>query len=339
VYARTREEIARKLAQLISAQQEGIPLPVERETVATFFASWLDGARSTLRPRTWERYEEYVRVHVVPGLGRAPLQRLQPQQLQRFYQDRLDAGLSSTTVHQMHAVIHRALAQAVRWNLVTRNIADLVDPPRRRHHAMRVLSADEVRRLLDAVRGTRSEALLTLAVTTGMRQGELLALRWRDVDLDVAQLSVAATVQRSQQHGLVVAEPKTARSRRMVALTEGAVQALQRHRAAVVEERLRTETWTELDLVFPNRVGRHQEAGRLMAEYRRTLERAGLPRIRFHDLRHTAASLMLARGVHPKIASEMLGHATIAITLDLYSHVTPTMQREAAATLDRLIWG
>jgi integrase len=172
-----------------------------------------------------------------------------------------------------------------------------------------------------------------------MRQGELLALRWRDVELDNARLAVRATVRRIGKT-MWVGEPKTRKSRRSVALTQGAVDALQRHRAAQVEERLRAATWDDMDLVFPNRRGRHQEVPDLLAEdFRPLLERAGLPRIRFHDLRHTAATLMLARGVPAKVASEMLGHSTIGITLDLYSHVSEGMQRQAAQAIDGLIWG
>lgn len=339
VYGRTREAVARQLTSLLKAQQDGVSMPTTSETLDTFFRRWLEGAQATLRPRTWERYEQLVRVHLRPALGKVPLRRLQPQQLHALYQQLLARGLRPATVHQLHAVIHRGLAQAARWNLVARNVAELVDAPRVHRTEMEVLSADESRRLLAAAEGTRWEALLTLALTTGMRQGELLALRWRDVDPERQVLSVTATVQRSRRSGLLVAEPKTQRSRRQVALTAGAANALRRHKALQAQERLVAKTWSELDLVFPNRVGRHQETTRLILEFRALLEAAELRRIRFHDLRHTAATLMLGQGVHPKVASEMLGHATIGITLDLYSHVTETMQKGAAAALDQALWG
>ena len=168
-----------------------------------------------------------------------------------------------------------------------------------------------------------------------MRMGELLALSWRDVDLEGATLQVKATLQRTRD-GFTFAEPKPARSRRQVALTIAAVASLKRHRVVQAEERLRLGiAWEENDLVFANEVGRPIEAANLRNRYFwRLLERAGLPRIRFHDLRHTAATLMLGQGVHPKVVSEMLGHSQISITLDLYSHVTPTMQREAAEAMD-----
>ncbi len=173
-----------------------------------------------------------------------------------------------------------------------------------------------------------------------MRQGELLALRWRHVDLEARTVQVRATLQRADD-GFTFAEPKTAHSRRQVALTKTAIVALRRHRGLQLEERLRLGTaWEDNDLVFANEVGRPIEATNLIRRsFHPLLERAGLPRIRFHDLRHTAATLMLGRSVHPKVVAEMLGHSQIAVTLDLYSHVTPTMQREATAALDAVLRG
>jgi integrase len=180
--------------------------------------------------------------------------------------------------------------------------------------------------------------LCVLAITTGMREGELLALRWRYVDLDRGVLAVMGTAQRLRSEGLVIRETKTARSRRQVVLSSTAVAALGRHRVLQAAERLQAgERWEDLDLVFPNRVGRIQEATTLLQEeFYPLLERAGLPRIRFHDLRHTAATLMLSRGVHPKVASDVLGHSTVGITLDLYSHVSDAMHRDAARRMDDL---
>lgn len=260
--------------------------------------------------------------------------------LDRLYHQRLAAGLSPTTVRHVQAILHRVLEQAVRWGVVARNVADLVDPPRRAQRDMRPLDAVQVRRLLDAAHGDRLEAIFVLAVTTGMRRGELLALRWRGVDLDGASLSVTGTLHQTPS-GLVVAEPKTPRSRRRIDLTPTAVAALRRHRTAQLEERLLAGSlWQEGGFVFTNVVGRAVDPGNLLLRaFAPLLTRAGLPRMRFHDLRHTAATLMLTRGVHPKIVSEMLGHATIAITLDTYSHVLPTMQQAAARAMEDVLTG
>jgi integrase len=221
--------------------------------------------------------------------------------------------------------------------MLPRNVAALVTPPRINRKEIRTLSPEESRRFLAAIESDRLEALYVLAVTSGMRQGELLALRWTDVDLEAPAVSVHATLQRTRG-SLVFAPPKTSRSRRRVALTRAAVEALRRHRARQGAERLRAGTaWGDPELIFTNEVGQPLHGTYLTKLFQVALVRAGLPRLRFHDLRHTAATLLLGRGVHPKIASEMLGHSSVAITLDLYSHVTPTMQREAATEMDRAL--
>ena len=190
-----------------------------------------------------------------------------------------------------------------------------------------------------AASGDRFEALYVLALTTGMRQGEILALKWPEVDLDSGMIQVKATLHRTRA-GFEFLEPKTARSRRQIALTGAAVAALRGHRAAQIEERLGCPYWDDPELVFASEVGTPiQSPNLLRRSFFPLLDRAGLPRIRFHDLRHTAATLLLGQGVHPKIVSEMLGHSNIAITLDLYSHVTPTMQKAAVEALDAVLSG
>jgi integrase len=339
VYGRTRQEVQRRLSEARRLVDDGLPLPPQRETVGSFLTAWLEGQRSRVRARSWMRREQLIRLHALPIIGRIPLARLQPQHVEQLLADRRAAGLGDYSLHHLRAVLHRALEQAVRWNLVARNVVHSVDPPRVARREMTVLTPEEVRRLLDAAAGGPIEALLTLAVTTGMRRGELLALRWRDVDLTRRSLRVVGSLQRDATGRLDILEPKTARSRRQVELTGLAVDALQRHRAAQAQRRLLLgEEWNDHDLVFPSTLGLPQDGSHLVdGQFRPLLRRAGLPPIRFHDLRHTAATLMLERGVHPKIVSEMLGHSTIAITLDLYSHVTPTMQRAAANALDELL--
>lgn len=338
-FGKTRHEASVKLNAALKARQDGLPIPGDRQTVAMFLEDWLVAIEPSLRPGTFRRYREYVRLHLTPTIGRVALARLTPQQVQRLYADRLAFGLSHTTVGHMHAVLHHALSQAARWGLVTRNVAGLVSRPRAEHHEMMALSPDKARALLEAAQGDRFEALYVLALSTGMRQGELLALKWPDVDLDARRLAVRSTLRRTD-NGFVFNEPKTARSRRQVSLTMTAVAALKRHRTQQLEERLRQPYWQDANLVFATEVGTPVEATNLIRRsFRPLLLRAGLPQIRFHDLRHTAATLLLGQGVHPKVASEMLGHSSISITLDLYSHVTPTMQQTAVDALDAVLGG
>jgi integrase len=338
VYASTRSAVAQKLTGLLKAQQDGVPIPRDRQTVAGFLDDWLEAVRPAVRPRTWQRYEEYVRIHVRPGLGSLLLAKVEPRHLQHLYAERQGAGLSARSVGHMHRMLHKAFGQATRWGITVRNITDLVDPPRAAHVEMRTLSPAEAERFLDATRGDPLEALYVLAITAGLRQGELLGLRWREVDLDGRTIRVIGALQNIPGHGLTIVEPKSTKSRRLVTIGRLATDALRRHRAVQLAERLRLgSTYNDHDLVFPNGLGKPMNPSNLLTRsYHPLLAQAGLPRMRFHDLRHTAATLLLGEGVHPKVVSEMLGHSTITVTLDLYSHVTPTMQQQAADAIDVL---
>ena len=333
-YGKTRREVAQKLTEAVRRHQEGLRPARDDLTVAEFLDNWLMAARGTVKQRTWKGYESYLRNHAVPALGRLRLSRLEPHHLQKLYADLVESGRSSTTAHHLHAVLHRALRQAERWGHVPRNVAALVDPPRMARREMQTLSAPQVRDLLDAASGDRLKTLYVVAVTTGMRQGELLALRWRDVDLEQGVLRIRGNLQ-----GGEIVEPKSAKSRRQIELAATTVRSLRLHRQQQNRERLALGAeWVDMDLVFANHVGRPLSPSNLVRRsFKPLLRRAGLPEIRFHDLRHTAATLLLSQGVHPKIVSEMLGHSQISVTLDLYSHVTPTLQRDAARAFDALL--
>ena len=236
-----------------------------------------------------------------------------------------------------HGILHRALDQAVKWRLIRYNPCDAVEAPRPRHPEMRTWTAEEARAFLAATADHELAALWRLALTTGMRRGELLALRWQDVDLDRRQLAVRRTLSRGPD-GLYFSEPKTRAGQRSIALPSSAVVALREHRRRQLERRLVLgSAWHETDLVFGRGDGQVLHPNVVHATFRCLVDRLGLPRIRFHDLRHTAATLMLADGVHPKVVQERLGHATISMALDRYSHVTMDMQREAAERIEKLL--
>jgi integrase len=206
-YGTTRQEVAKLLASVLRDRDSGLPVVGGRQTLGEYLESWLQASKHSVKPRTWVRYAEYVHRHAIPKLGRVPLTRLTPQHLQALYAEKLEERLSPATVHHLHAALHRALAVALRLGLVQRNVTDMVDPPRMAHHEMTVLAPEQVRALLMVAAGRRLEALYMLAVTSGLRQGELLALRWRDVDFDAATLQVRATLQRTSA-GLVFAAPR-----------------------------------------------------------------------------------------------------------------------------------
>jgi integrase len=338
-FGSTRGEAASKLAAALSKQKDGLPVKFERRRFDAYTKEWLDDIKTSVAPRTWTRYEQLIRCHATPALGTLPLEQVTPRHLQQLYSEMVKAGSGQGTVLQTHAVIHRALKQAVLWNLIPRNPADAVNRPKPHRQEMQTLSPEQARKLLEAARGDRLEALYVIALTTGMRLGELLGLRWKDVDLDQGVVHVQVTLQRTKA-GFEFVQPKTRHSRRQVLLTGAALEALQRHRESqTAAALLKSDVWhNEHDAVFTNLTGGPLDGTHVLRHcFRPLLKRARLPEIRFHDLRHTAATLLLGLGTNPKIVSEMLGHSAITITLDLYSHVTPTMQRDAVSSLDGIL--
>lgn len=338
LYGKTRAEVAAKLREAQRARDAGRVAAADRQTVAAYSMQWLETVAPNVDRDTRDRYAELLRIHVLPDLGHVELAKLTPEDLEQLYARRLAAGAAPMSVRHVHSVLYAMLGRAERRGSVHRNVAALVKPPKAVRRDMRTFDEAEYARLLNAVAGDRLESLYVVAVTTGMRLGELAGLRWRDLDLEKAMLQVQQTVS-WHKVGWSFDEPKTRKSRRRIELARVTVESLRKHRARQLEERLRVgAAWQDHDLVFSNEVGGPLDGSNLLQRsFYPLLKRAQLPRIRFHDLRHTAATILLGRGVHPKIVSEMLGHSSVAITLDVYSHVIPTMQREAATAFDAII--
>lgn len=329
-YAETKNEVLKKLARAQQSMVAGASIEPQRETVASYMNRWLkDVAKPSVRDSSFVRYEKLVKLHLLPAVGGIPLAKFQPSQLQAVYSKMEARGLSGRTRQFLHAVGRRAFQQAMRWDLIARNVFDLVDRPRVEKKAMQVWTDEQARRFLDAATGDRFQAAYVLALTTGMREGEILGLQWGDVDLAAGTLSVQRAVQEVRSR-VVVGEPKSKKSRRLIALPELATAALKDQR-----ERLLALGQTASAWVFPNADGKASRPSVLaQRSFKRITKNAELPAIRFHDLRHTAATLLFAQGVHPKIVQERLGHSSISLTLDTYSHVLPSMQLEAAAKMD-----
>lgn len=335
-YGKTRREAQEQLTAALRTRQQGLPVITERQTIAEFLRRWLrDSARPQLRPLTYVTYEGIVEHHLIPAFGPLQLQALTPQHVQRFLNDRSAAGLAPATVRNILRVLHRSLEIAARWGLVARNVASLVDGPRMVRSEVRPLTPEEARRFLDAVAGDRLEALYTVALATGLRQGEMLGLRWSGVDLTRGTITVTTALQLIDGAPRLV-EPKSATSRRVVVLPAIAVDALRRHRASQLEERLRVgEAWNaEWDLVFAGPTGDPLSSRSLRDAFKRHLKAAELGDSRFHDLRHSCASLLLAQGVPARVVMETLGHSSIQMTLNTYSHVMPVLTRQAADSMD-----
>jgi len=332
VYGPTKAAVLERLTRLRADALAGLLGDPRRLTVATFLHRWLeDVARTTTRASVYRRYAEIVRLRILPEIGGVTLSRLTPVHVQSLLTSLENKGVSPRGRQVTYDRLHRALAQAVRWGLVPRNVCDAVTRPRAPRPTMRVLTPEQVTTLLAAAREDRFHALYVLAVTTGLRQGELLGLQWDDVDLASAVLHVRHALHEVAGR-LWLDQPKTTRARRTVDLPAVAVAAMRDHQARVLAK------GRPHDFVFCDTQGGPVRKSNLVRRsFLPLLKRAGLPRIRFHDLRHTAATLLLLQGVHPKVVQERLGHSQISITLDTYSHVLPSMGREAAAKLDALL--
>ncbi len=336
LYGKTRAEVAAQLAKALSDREVGLVFDTGNLTLGEYLGRWLsDSVKSTVRASTFERHEQLVRCHIRPALGEIKLKALTPSHVRRLIKDKSGGALAAGTVRKIHSTLHKALSQAVSDGLVPRNAAD-VQAPSPAPKEMRPLSETEARTFLDAAResGDRFEALYVLAVTTGLRRGELLGLRWDDADLERGTLRVGrALVRESGRHTL--GETKTRRGRRLVNLTPRTVAVLKAHRKRQLEQRVGgAGMYEDHGLIFASEIGTPLNPENLVKRsFKPLLKKAGLPEIRFHDLRHTCATLLMGRGVHPKLVQELLGHATIAMTLDTYSHYLPSMGDRASGAM------
>ena len=336
-YGETRDDVQRQLTAALRNHQLGFNVAPGRHTVAQFLERWLtDCVAPSTRPRTLDSYSDSVRLHLRPTIGNIPLANLAPQHVQAMINEKLAAGFSPRSVQYMHSVLSRALNRAVKWDLVPRNVCTLVAPPRVPRHHVEPLSPEDAHRLLDAVKDDQNEALYSVAMALGLRKGEALGLRWLDIDLDAGTVSVRHQLQ--TRRGKTLTEPKSERSRRTLPLPQFAVKALRAHRARQLQARLLAGSrWKETGHVFTTSIGTPMDASRVSKLFRKALKKATLPHKRFHDLRHTAASLLLAQGVHPRVVMETLGHSQISVTMNTYSHVMPTLLRDAADKMDALL--
>jgi integrase len=345
---RTEDEAQETLTEILKALDEKRYVDASKVTVSQYLTTWIEGrkARENMKPSTWASYEMNLTTHIVPGIGDIRLQKLTATDLDKLYADLLSGTrrhrLSRRTVRYCHSIIRKALADAVRKDRVARNVADLADPPSTRATRapeMRTWSAEELRTFLNRAREDRLYPAFLLAATTGLRRGELLGLRWHNVDLDHARIAVRESLV-IVQGKLTFTTPKTNKSRRSVAIDPRTIAAIKEHRKLQIEERLKLgPAYQDNDLVFATEDGSPLPPKRLGWAFQRIIREAGVPRIRLHDVRHTHATLGLRAGIHPKVMSERLGHSTVAMTMDTYSHAIPALEEEAAAALAALVFG
>ena len=320
-------------------------------TLGEWLHTWLwEYKKPKLRPISFDSYAMLVRRHLAPALGHIALRDLRPEHLQHFYNEKTQQGLFTRTVRYCHVVLCGALAQAEKNQLIVRNVSTLTELPRATRQEMHSLTLDQVTaKLLPAITPDRLFAAIFLAFGTGLRRGELLALRWKDVDLKAGILHVRQTLVRVTNHGatagegrtrLLMHEPKTQHSRRTVPIPEACLTALQQHKARQAEEKLHLgPAYQDHGFVFCRPEGTPMAPEMLPKTFERLLAQAGLPPIRFHDTRYTFATLMLELGESPKTVQTMLGHSRVAITLDIYSHVSLELEKKAAAKLNAAFTG
>lgn len=341
----TRASADRALTKLLREVDQGLVADPGRLTLAEYLEDqWLSHMRTRLEATTFERYDRAIRQHIVPELGAVKMSKLTPLHIQSFEARKLEDGrldgkgrLSGRTVLNIHRVLSEALRQAVRWQVIPTNPAEAVQPPRQERTKLVVVDPLLAGSILATARGTRVEVPVILAIGGGLRRGEVLGLRWSDVDLERALIRVRQTL-KSTTTNRWMGSPKTIKSRRQVSIPGFVVEGLRRHRAAQAERRLLAGPgWHDLDLVVDRGDGQWMEPSVLSTAFMRMVRRADLPRVRFHDLRHGFATLMLAADVPLKVVSEMMGHATIGITADIYASVIPSLQVEAASRLDSLL--
>ena len=335
IYGKRREEVREKLTKAIADRDGGFIFDDQNVTVGDYLKRWLnDSVRGSVQASTHTSYEAQVRRYIVPAVGRIKLAKLTSAHVQHLYRQMQDRGLSARTVQYTHAVLRRALKQAKRWAMVDRNVAEDVDPPRLKRDEIQPLDREQARRLLKATDGDRLQALYVVAVTAGLRPGEMLALRWSDVDLEAGTLRI----NRALSDGEFVT-PKTPRSRRKIELSNTARAALRAHRKRQLGEQMKKAgLWKDHGLVFPSTVSTPLSHRNVVRSFKALLKRAGLPAgTRLYDLRHTCATLLLNSNVHPKYVQELLGHASIAQTLDTYSHVLKGMDSGIGVAMDAAV--
>jgi integrase len=336
LYGKTREEVAAKLTVALSEVQKGLTVPSHRMTLGAFLDQWLaDVVVQRNRPSTAESYQFYVRKYISPALGKHQLAKLTPQQVQHFLNEQHASGLAPRTVQYMRAILRRALNQALRWELVSRNVAVLADPPSGRSPDMQPLTIEHARAFMAAARGHRYEHLYEFLLGTGLRIGEALALRWSDVNLDDGIITVRHALERLRGRPWRLAVPKSESGKRLVPLIGPTADALRAQRTRTLELRLAASTaWQDLDFVFPTAVGTPDDQANVYHQFKKLLREAGLPTTyRVHDLRHSTATYLLAAGVPDRLVMGIMGHSQLSMTMR-YQHVLPSMLEEAAARLE-----
>jgi integrase len=352
IYGKNRNEVAEKMSKELHDIQISMYVEPNKITMEQWLETWLyEYKKSSVRPTTFESYEYIVRVHINPKIGRLYLKDLKAEQLQKLYNEKFSkgrsdgkGGLSSRTVRYIHILIHEALDQAVMNNLISKNVSEFTKLPMQKKAEMRVLTAEEQQKFLNALDDERLRASFILALGSGVRLGELLALRWKDVDFNKGIISINRTVKRTKTFDneenksvLLIQEPKTKSGKRQIPLPASVITELKEHRKLQLQERLLAGLlYIDNDLLFSTEIGKLLEPSNFIRKFKSLIKKAGLENVNFHALRHSYATRLLEENEHPKVVQELLGHSDIKLTLNTYSHVMPEIKIAAANKIDHL---
>jgi integrase len=334
----TKTEGLTWLRKMQSEVDRGLDVQGGKILLQEYLTQWLEASKVSLRPKTALQYEQVTRKHIVPHIGSIPVNALRLVKVEQFYSTLLLSGVGVRTVRIVHAVLHKALEKTVRYQIISYNPVHGAILPREKHGEMQILDDRQLGQFLIAAKGSRFEAMYYLAVSTGMRQGELFGLKWADLQWQSGTLNIQRQVQKIPGKGWDFEEPKTRAGRRTIKVGESVLQALRVHRLNQELQKASVGArWKDFDLVFSSSIGTPVDRSNLRADFNQVLEKAGIPRIRFHDLRHTAASILLNQGVPVIAVSRRLGHSKPSITLDVYGHLINELDEESARIMDEKV--
>lgn len=335
---KTKKEAEKACAALITEIERSEYVAPSKKTVADFMKDWLAGKELSVKKQTYATYYDHIRLHINPALGKYELMKLSREQVLAFYKKlKNEKQLSDRTLLDIHNLLKQTLSQALEWQLIRRNVMNTIDTPKVAKKEFKVWSLEECGLLLSKSKLDRLHIAFILALTTGMRQGEVLGLRWQDIDMETGLISITQILDHKGKAFQVGA--KTNAGSRLISIDENTVNELKKHKKTILAEKLRLgPAYTDHDLVIPTSIGTPLNPRNLLRTFYRLIEASGVPKIAFHDLRHTHATLLLSQGINPKIVSERLGHANIKVTLDTYSHVLPNMQKETAVKFGKMFY-